>query len=736
MTPLHKILPLVEPSKAVKHPLLNPPTLPGPPVNMYPPQVYGVAGLGNVLYGSPGRWWGGTALTLSLQWQQDGVDIPGETGPWFAFMAPDEYLDIRLKVTATDTNNQSTVSSSDPITFTNLVQLADAQALFTAVNVTSLGLNTTDGVIEGPNTDFVTQTVNRLLPKFFTVTGPQSMSFALTTTGTNLRVDWESRMESDLCGLVFTSVDSKEHVSLAYQTKKDYRNMIWQFDLALDAQAPLINDVSRPLMMTVDGRNAGGSPVSYSIALKNYASVPNSRSSHVTINFDTVMAGLNADVATYMGDVDRITISCITIDYVAGSPNSISRGPVKSWITLSNCAVSGTNSTMTAGSGQILRHQLGMCTSYDDMYDVSPERILDNIWGLGYRDWINHYVGMSVFPERHWDGTKLTVNDPGSAAGLVSTPAKTWHTDFLTKARAKGYAVIQAVSFETTSVSANTAWCQRDYLGNLGQTSYAVPAYLLSPGNATAVSWLNNVFLEFALVASNSGVPIYMQVSEPGWWVTTANKPCFYDAATTAAFTAQYSLIAPDMGITSTIINPGTPYDQWKSFLSDTLGKTVSGIRQFVQKVLPNAQFSVLPFLSTIIGRGYMETINLPNTYYHAPNFDFFQTEAYDWILSNDQADLPKTMTYPMTTLGYDAHKVQYLAGYSPLAPSIPGQPSESVWTSIFQNVNQNETYHIAKQYIWAYPQVMRDSITYKEGAPTARSFTFGAGASFHQIAT
>jgi hypothetical protein len=737
MNLLHKLLPLIEPSKAVKHPLLFPPLPPGPPVCMYPPQIYGLAGLGNVLYGFAGRWWGGTALTLAYQWQADGVDLPGETGPFYSYMVPDEFVDITLKITATDQNNQSTVSISSPMTYESLVQLADAQALHTAVNITALGLGTVDGVADAPTVDFSTQVISRMTPKYFTVNGPQSMSFALTTAFNTMRVDYVARMESDLCGLTWNSVDTKDHVSLAYSTNKDYRNMVWQFDIAVSDTAPLINDPARSLTMTVTGRDAGGSPVTYFVALKNYATAPASRSSHISIDFNTVKAGFNADQTMYVGDVDSIFISCITNNYNGSSTNPIAGGPVTAWMSITNNITSGTNAVVNCGVGNIYAHSLAMCTSYDDMYDVSPERVISNIYQLGYRNWINHYCGVSTYPERTWDNgsARLVVNNPGSANGLVNSAAKAWHTSFLQQAWSKGFAVIQSVSFEQYSVNANLSWCQRDYNGNLGATAYATPTYLLSPGNATAMSYLQGVFLEFAVNASIAGVPIYMQVGEPWWWTNPGtNKPCFYDSATTAAFAAAYpGLTAPDMG-TVGVASTGTPYDQWMSFLQTTLGKAVSGIRTYVQRSLPSAQFSVLPFLPTIIGNGYMEQVNLPVAYYKAPNFDFFQTEAYDWIIDNDQTDLPTAMTYPLNTLGYPPHKVQYLAGFATTTPTLPADTIEQIWVRIFQNTLANASYGIAQQYIWAYPQVMRDSITYKEGDPTSKSFSFGN--SYHQLAT
>jgi hypothetical protein len=50
-------------------------------------------------------------------------------------------------------------------------------------------------------------------------------------------------------------------------------------------------------------------------------------------------------------------------------------------------------------TGDVLlpEHRFKMATGYDDGYNQTPERLLRQIHALGYREVINHYVGMSHY---------------------------------------------------------------------------------------------------------------------------------------------------------------------------------------------------------------------------------------------------------------------------------------------------------------------------------------------------
>jgi hypothetical protein len=52
---------------------------------------------------------------------------------------------------------------------------------------------------------------------------------------------------------------------------------------------------------------------------------------------------------------------------------------------------------LALGDGLVPEHRLRIATGYDDLYHLTPERVLRQIGWLGYRGPINHYVGMSHY---------------------------------------------------------------------------------------------------------------------------------------------------------------------------------------------------------------------------------------------------------------------------------------------------------------------------------------------------
>ena len=77
--------------------------------------------------------------------------------------------------------------------------------------------------------------------------------------------------------------------------------------------------------------------------------------------------------------------------------------------------------------------RLRIATGYDDLYHLTPERVLRNVLRLGYRGPINHYVGMSHY-------FRLEANSGGFyislAGGVLNGPCAAWHRDFCERAQA------------------------------------------------------------------------------------------------------------------------------------------------------------------------------------------------------------------------------------------------------------------------------------------------------------
>lgn len=610
-----------------------------------------------------------------------------------------------------------------------------------SATVSSIGGATSNGGL-GPNESFINQPndtltmlgwhqvpIDRFTPKYFRADGPRTAQFALTSTDTSVSMDFLMHQTNDLIGLIWESTDTKDHLLLGYETDKDYRDVTWAFDIALSPTMPVLNDPATAISITVRGRDSLGGAIDYFIPIFRYCDNPSGRSGRVTINFGNVGSGFFADTPVHAGDVDQIFISAVVTGYNGNSAAPLG-SPIQGYLRISNQVVTGAGAKILLNRMTISpRHTLGMSTSYDDHYDVTPQRVLENIDNLGYAKFINHYCGMSIFPNTKWDGTagRYLVVLPTAAGGVdpvISPIATIWHQSYASLLAAGGWSAVWSVSYETFSNNARTNWVQKDWNDNIGTTGYSPPSYLLTPGSDNAMSWLKQAFVEFATIMNAAGLAVKMQVGEPWWWYQpSTNKPCIYDFDTRTKFNASTGLFMADFGtITSTLT--GSPYDQMKTFCRDLLGQSVLDIRTAVRASFGSAQVSALTFLPTIIGYGIMETLNLPNTKYHSPNLDFFQTEAYDWIIANRMDLTPQAMTYAITTLGYAANKVEYLAGFVPTTES-QGSPTlgstgtyddankRALWKRIVGNIQNNVAYNPSRQYIWAYTIVMRDSVTF-----------------------
>lgn len=573
------------------------------------------------------------------------------------------------------------------------------------------------------NIPFERGLIDRFTPRFWRIDGPRSMSFCLTSEGRGFDATFIARYANDLCGIIWDTKDTKDHVYLAYSDSPDYRGCVWEFDVEVSDTMPPLDDPQRGLTMTVYGIDEDGYEAEWYVALARYASTPSSRAARITIDWTTIKAGFSADEPINSAEIRRVMISGATTQYDAEAGETPLQSPVEAWIKVRNSTTSGTSNKLALRAPQVPAHALGICTSYDDHYDLSPERIIENCYALGYRDWVNHYVGMSTYPERRWDDAQerfVVVDLPG--VDPVNPACRRWHADFAAQCARRGFRLIQSVSYELFSEIARLDWTQRDWDDKFGATGWTPPSYLLSHCNAEAQSWLHRVFVSFSSLAVQAGLELFVQVGEPWWWWNgDSRKPCVYDYPTRVAFNSATGLYAPEFpSIDSELA--GTPYDEFKSFLRDALGASVLGIRDAVKAAYPTAQVTTLFFLPSILTPkvGIMQTINYPVDHYRYPNLDFFMTEAYDWLITAQVYLAETAITRPIQELGYAADKLHYLAGFVPdssMAALLGFNPTltyrQEIWQRIFGNMWNNTEFSGLTQHIWSYPQLMADSITY-----------------------
>lgn len=581
--------------------------------------------------------------------------------------------------------------------------------------------------------------IERFEPKYWRVDGPQTMSFTTTNYLDGFEVLFKSRTTSDLVGIIWDTENKKDHKLLSYETNPDYTGLKWSFNIELSPSMPLLNDEHKAATLTIKYIEDNQEKTAY-VALFNYCDTPESRSAQVVLDFDNIKAGFYADQSFPVNRITQMFFAGITSSYVGkkvigsdGMPTAeeIPIVPLvnqeEGFIRITNSQVTGSGAKLSAKKVLVPKHNLGMCTSFDDHYDLNPQRIVDNLIDLGYQGFINHYCGMSHYPEMAWDSSinKWQVPDTFVTGENVVNPCTLrWHQAYAKALNDAGFESVFSVSFEMYSMAGNEFWAQRDFNDQIGRTGYEPPSYFFSLCNQNALGYLHKAFKEFAETMVNGGCDVNMQIGEPWWWYNTATKmPCVYDYQTRVAFNADTGLYAPDLGdIYTAVTKTGTPYDEFKLWLRNKLGQTCQNIRTMLKAEYPDAQVCPLIFFPSIRTHEYslVTYINYPEDHYRYPNFDYIMTEAYDWILEA-RLDLTQQAVneIPLQELNYPKDKVAYLVGFVPdsaIAYLYNFDDTKvyrpPIWQRIIGDKVNNDSIGIKKQLVWAYPQVMFDSLS------------------------
>ena len=374
--------------------------------------------------------------------------------------------------------------------------------------------------------------ISRFDPMYWTVNFPRPMMAAATTTAPDaLRVDAVFYRRDDLVGVIWESADAHDHPLLRYDTERDYRRCRLSFRWRSAGVLPL--DAVNGPVLTIEGRDAAGNPRAWYVRLWNYAA-GTPTDAVVAIDFGAVEGGfLLPDEAdpVYAGDVDRMFVSLVAPGYDAAG--GALPQPVEGWAAMEAIRCEGPGSVVAAGDVVLPEHRLSIANGYDDVYHLTPARVLHNVLRLGYRGDILHYVGMSHYFRLAQAGDEWHAT---LAGGALNVACRAWHADFAARARTLGFGVIWSLSYELFDAHCPAAWKQRAADGSPALTGWVPPSTLLSPTQAGAMGYLQAVARAFVAIGSAAGLAPAFQVGEPWWWTMPDGRPCLYDASAVAAF--------------------------------------------------------------------------------------------------------------------------------------------------------------------------------------------------------
>ena len=129
-------------------------------------------------------------------------------------------------------------------------------------------------------------------------------------------------------------------------------------------------------------------------------------------------------------DIDRMYISLVPPGYVEGGTEPLP-ARANGWAELRALKCEGHHAMLRVGDVMLPEHGVQIATAYDDAYNQTPERLLRNIRGLGYRGRIVHYLGMSHFFRLEEVGGDYLVETDGT----LCEPARAWHAHYFYRCR-------------------------------------------------------------------------------------------------------------------------------------------------------------------------------------------------------------------------------------------------------------------------------------------------------------
>jgi uncharacterized protein (TIGR02217 family) len=540
--------------------------------------------------------------------------------------------------------------------------------------------------------------VKRFAAPFWRVDFPRPMMASACTTGPrSLRVECMFYRQDDLAGLIWASEDRVDHPLLRYETSRDYRRCRLSFRWRSSGVRRL--DETHGPTLTIEGRDAAGAARTWLVRLWNYAS-GGPEDAAVALDFADLRAGFApGGEPVFAGDVDRMFISLVAPGYTqAGLPLA---ALAEGWAELSDIACEGSGSVLAIGDVLVPEHRLRIATGYDDLYHLTPERVLRSIVALGYRGLINHYVGMSHY-------FRLGA-DPGSGSGAglkvdagaaLNRPCAAWHRDFAERAHVLGFGIIWSLSYELLDQHCPEDWKQRAADGSPALTGWVPPSALLSPANGAAMAYLQAVAATFAGIAASAGMRVRFQVGEPWWWVTADGRICLYDDAAVARFApaeiadVRQALSAAQV---ATLDAAGA-----------VLAESTAALYAAVKAVAPDAQTLLLAYLPTVLDAEAPEVkrANLP-TGWAAPAFDVLQLEDYDWASLGAHGATARGVAEATVRLGYPVPEQHYFAGF------VLRTEDKAQWHAIAEAAERAFARGTAAVFAWALPQVMRDGFVW-----------------------
>lgn len=391
-------------------------------------------------------------------------------------------------------------------------------------------------------------------------------------------------------------------------------------------------------------------------------------------------------------------------------------GDVPITFRMANIRVTGTGAVdIPARSYPQSEHSMQMTSGYDDTYNITPWRQVEQAYQLGYRGrWVT-YIGMSHYFKARGarKGEDFVVELDTSTSKPLNNPTERHFDNLFSHLGLRGYNFVWSVSYEILNMYMPEDWKQRNADGGPALSGWDPPSAFIVPTLSACINYLAGVVKQGMALLEKNGMVKQFQIGEPWWWdgSYTNNMPCVYDEHTQALYEAETGQRVPQPFIrdyTDPVTSEQRPFLEW---LGDKLGQSTNEIRDQVLAEHPDALCTLLFFTPQIMtpSSEMLPIINFPKEYWRYPEYDFMQIEDYDWLIES-RLDLNPLTFDAAEVLDYPIELVDYFLGFV-LTPQ-----EKWVWPNMNIAGRNAEERGYSSLFVWAYPQVIRDGILFEDG--------------------
>ena len=544
----------------------------------------------------------------------------------------------------------------------------------------------------------------------------ESSAAVTSETFKDLTVTGTFRTQSDMVGLYWNSKDIITHPYISYGSRYDYSGVKLEFDYEMTG----CTDFSNPSISISIVKNSGET---YYLTMNRFI-----KKNHVTIDFNklTLLAGnsyfdkdgreqtVKKQTKLDVTDIKSIMLVLVPEGYVPASTYTIMKN-ANFTCRISNINV--VNGAICIEQPKLDPHQYRLCEGYDDIYNMNPYRISNEMRKLGYVGWVNLYLGASHYYEKYGDvgdiiADNAFTNNRTEKMTLdkdvpLNSAFRAWLDCYSRKLKMNDVENL-VISVSMENIQTPQSWRQMDSNDNFAVTGWNPSTFLISPCNDDAVEYMQRVSAECLDITVRNGFKPVLQMGEVWWWWNENDmpnqSPCFYDNATRTKYLAEHGVPLPEYENVST-----KEYDRnamkWLNQqlvkYSDSLSKVVKSDRY------SDGLYIALFYLPSVIDEDRVPSMMIDVNYlpdaYSPYKLDVLQIEDYDWVINQS---IHHREAYAVgKELGFNESGLHYFGGFV-LYP----EDAARYWPLIEKALEDAIAHNFKEVYVWAGTQVRRDS--------------------------